>query len=75
MTASHPPQPTDTDLRAALADLARRYEAIANRATTVPGRQRAQQIRKAAGDIRHVLATGHVPAYLATDTVNEERAS
>lgn len=75
MTASRPHQPADTDLRTALADLARRYEAITNRATTAPGRQRAKQIRQAATDIRHILATGHVPGYLITDTVNEEQAS
>lgn len=75
MTANRPHQPADTNLRTALSDLARRYEAIVNRATTVPGRQRAKQIRQAANDIRHVLATGNVPAYLITDTVNEEQAS
>lgn len=65
----------EVDLRAALNDLAARYEAIADRATTDVGRGRAKQIRKAADDVRHVLTTGHVPAYLITDTVNEERAS
>ncbi|MFD9603267.1 hypothetical protein [Streptomyces sp. NPDC059970] len=66
---------TDTELRAALADLAKRYEAIADRATTDVGRQRAKQIRKAGEDIQHVLATGHVPAYLITDSAPEGQAA
>ncbi|MEU8829415.1 hypothetical protein [Streptomyces sp900116325] len=74
MTAQ-PAHDNEAQLRAALADLAARYKAIASRATTAPGRQRAKQIRQAAADIRHILATGNVPAYLITDTVNEEQAS
>lgn len=60
-------------LRTALTDLATRYEAIASRATTDVGRARAGQIRKAAEDIRIVLAAGRVPLYLLTDAELEAK--
>ncbi|WP_330173047.1 hypothetical protein OG875_05210 [Streptomyces sp. NBC_01498] len=63
--------PTETHLRAALSDLAARYEATASRATTDVGKSRARQISQAAADIRHVLTTGRAPDYLITDTKPE----
>ncbi|MFE7233973.1 hypothetical protein ACFVAF_25555 [Streptomyces sp. NPDC057596] len=66
------PAQTETDLRAALANLAERYEQIAAKATTDVGKQRALPISQAARDIRTVLATGQLPAHLRTD---EESAS
>jgi hypothetical protein len=63
---------TDTDLRTAVAALAQRYERIAAKATTQPAKQRALQISQTARDIRTVLTTGQLPAYLRTD---EETAS
>lgn len=59
---------SEAQLRAALNDLAARYEAIARKATTEVGRSRAMQILKAADDIRHVLVNGYVPDYLITDS-------
>ena len=61
----------EVDLRAALNDLATRYEATASRATTDVGKSRARQISQAAADIRHVLTTGRMPAYLVTDSKPE----
>lgn len=63
--------PTETQLRAALNDLAARYETTASRAITDAGKSRARQIDQAARDIRHVLTTGRVPAYLVTDSKPE----
>lgn len=56
----------------ALNVLAERYEQIAGAATTDVAKQRALQIDQAARDIRTVLSTGQLPAYLRTD---EETAS
>ncbi|MGW2010943.1 hypothetical protein [Streptomyces nigrescens] len=56
----------EANIRAALTALADRYQQIADRATTDVGRLRAMQIRQAATDIRHTLATGRIPAYLMT---------
>ncbi|MEV0779232.1 hypothetical protein [Streptomyces sp. NPDC050428] len=63
--------PNETHLRAALNDLAARYEAIAGEATTDVGKSRARQISQTATDIRHVLTTGRMPAYLITDSAPE----
>ena len=56
----------EANLRTALTPLADRYQQAADRATTDVGKLRAMQIRQAATDIRHTLATGHIPAYLMT---------
>lgn len=69
------PLTDERKLRAALTTLADRYEGIAARATTDVGRQRAQQIRKAAEDIRRVLATGRLPLYLTNTEATEEAVS
>lgn len=69
------PNPEAEALRTALDDLASRYEAIAFRATTDIGRSRARQMHKAGEDIRHVLNTGRVPAYLITDSAPETKAA
>ena len=53
---------------AALAD---RYEHLATTAGVYIGPTRAAHITRAAADIRHVLATGRMPAYLHTDNVEE----
>ncbi|MFE4420373.1 exonuclease domain-containing protein [Streptomyces sp. NPDC056817] len=58
-------------IRAALTDLAERYEQIAAKATTDVGKQRALPISQAARDIRTVLATSQLPAHLRTDEENE----
>lgn len=56
----------DPDLRTALATYADRLTAIAARATTWPGRERALQLTRTADDIRHILTTGTIPTYLLT---------
>lgn len=66
------PSPSEADLRAALADLASRWEEIAAKATTDLGRQRAMQIEAAAKGVRYVLATGHIPHWLMTDPELEQ---
>ncbi|MEU0783461.1 hypothetical protein ABZ341_18045 [Streptomyces sp. NPDC006173] len=47
--------------------LAERYERAAAKATTVAGKQRAQQMSQAAADMRQVLTTGQIPARLMTE--------
>lgn len=69
------PTRTETDLLAGMDRLATRYEEIAEKVTSDVGRQHAGQITRAARDIRHVLAHGHIPAYLMTDTELEQHAA
>ncbi|MEW2578405.1 hypothetical protein [Streptomyces syringium] len=54
------------DLRVPFTQLAERYQEIAENATTDVGKQRAMQIRRLAEDVRHILATSHIPSYLMT---------
>ncbi|WP_405673152.1 exonuclease domain-containing protein [Streptomyces sp. NBC_01530] len=58
------PLTPEREVRAAMADLADRYEYLATTAGIYIGPARAAHITQAAADIRHVLATGRVPNYL-----------
>lgn len=80
------PSQTETDLRAALADLASRWERMAERApdlgddlfidapspTVAAQVERARIYRQAAADVRDVLRTGHAPHGLMTDAELEQ---
>lgn len=63
---------SEAALRATLTALADRYEAIAEKATTPQGWARAVQIRKAAGDVRFILATGRLPLYLMSNVASAD---